>query len=190
MTSQQRRWILGGGLASGKSAVRQFLHETGIATIDADSIGHDVLARGGAAFADASDRWPETVVDGQIDRRALAEIVFNDHDELAALESMTHPHIFDTIKRRVEEIEQTVVVEMPVIADRIDTGWRWIVVDSRDDVKVQRAVARGMREEDARARLAAQPTRSAWLAVADSVIPNHGSLADLESAVARLAERL
>lgn len=190
MTTQQRRWILGGGLASGKSKVRGLFADAGIATIDADSVGHAVLEPDGPAFANVVSQWPEVVLDGRIDRQALADIVFADSAQLGQLEGMTHPHIFDTIKARVEEIEGPVVVEMPILSDGLGPEWRLVVVDSRDDVKLQRAVARGMEEGDARARLASQPSRARWLSGADVVVPNHGSLTDLEAGVSQLLDHL
>lgn len=175
--------MLGGGLASGKSVVRRFLTDAGIATIDADLVGHAVLEPAGPAFAAVAERWPIAVSKGRIDRQILAEIVFNDPRELAALEGITHPHIFDMIRGRVEEIDGAVAVEMPVISTSLGPEWRRLVVDSSDEAKIRRALARGMDEDDARARLAAQPTRAEWLAVADLVVPNHGSLAELEENV-------
>jgi len=190
VSTQQQRWILGGGLASGKSVVRRILADAGIPTIDADAVGHAVLEPDGPAHGAVSQRWPGTVSNGRIDRKALAEIVFNDPDELASLEGITHPYIFDTIRHRVEEIGGLMVVEMPVIAARFGSEWRRLVVDSREGEKVRRAVSRGMEKEDARARLASQPSRQEWLAVADLVIPNHGSLSELEQTVAMVVSRL
>lgn len=190
MSTEQRRWILGGGLASGKSQVRILLAEVGISTLDADTVGHEVLEPERPAFAEVRQRWPDVVVDGQIDRGALAKIVFSDPEALAELEAITHPYIFDTIRHRVEEIEGPVVVEMPVVGERLGEDWSRLVVDARDDVKVERAISRGMDEKDARARLASQPRRDEWLAIADLVIPNHGSLADLEDSVKRVTTRL
>ena len=190
MTTQERRWILGGGLASGKSAVLRVLAAAGAATVDADSVGHSVLEPEAAAFRDVAQRWPGVVSQGRIDRRALAEVVFNDPEELSTLEGITHPHIFDTIRGQVEEIEGPVVVEMPVISTALGKEWRRMVVDSRHDEKLRRAVARGMDEGDARARLGSQPSREEWLAAADLVVPNHGSLAELEKSAADVAKLL
>lgn len=187
--STQQRWILCGGLASGKSTVRRLLDEAGIATIDADAVGHEVLEPDGAAFPAVAQRWPEVVRAGEIDRSVLAGIVFGDSEALAELESITHPHIFDTIRWRVEEITGPVVVEMPLLK-RPDEGWRRLVVDCRDDAQLTRALERGMAEEDARARLASQPDRSTWLAAADVVIPNHGEVGELRESVRALTGHL
>jgi dephospho-CoA kinase len=166
------------------------LAEKGIATVDADEVGHDVLGRDGPAFDEVASRWPEVVVEGVIDRSALAAIVFGERDELEALESITHPHIFDTIRARVERLQPPVVVEIPLLREGLGGEWHRLVVDSRDDVKLARAVERGLGESDARARLNAQPSRSAWLAAADLVIPNHGSVDELRIVVDSAAGHL
>ena len=186
----QHRWILTGGMASGKSKVREYLAEAGIATIDADSIGHFVVHSEGPAFAQVVERWPHVVRDGEIDRPTLASIVFNEPGELAALEGITHPHIFEVIKSRVDEVDGTVVVEMPLLSHGLGDEWRRIVVDCRDDIRLTRAIERGLSEPDARARMASQPTRPEWLAAADVVVPNHGSLGDLEQVVGKLTGAL
>jgi len=188
VTSRRNRWILSGGLASGKSQVRQMLAEAGLSTIDADQLGHSVLEPAGPAFADVAARWPQVVKRGRIDRAALASAVFEDAGELAALESMTHPHIFDTIRARVEGVEGPVVVEIPVLNPRLNGEWRRMVVDSRDYVRLQRAMQRGMSEEDARSRMKLQPSRAEWLGSADLLIPNHGTEVELRRTVTKLLE--
>jgi dephospho-CoA kinase len=186
----QGRWVLGGGIGSGKSRVREILARLGVPTIDADSVGHQVLEPEGPAFAEVSSRWPEVVVDGRIDRSRLGSIVFGDPGQLAELEAMTHPHIFRTIGEQAAEIRGGVVVEMPLLGRLPGSEWRLLVVDARDELRVERAVGRGMNQEDVRARMASQPSRGQWLAAADAVIPNHGSFEDLESTVNRLLPSL
>ncbi|MFP3881044.1 MAG: dephospho-CoA kinase [Actinomycetota bacterium] len=185
MTYQEHRWILSGGLASGKSQVRRLLEEHGFHTIDADRVGHDVLRSEGPAFDEVVTRWPDIVADGEVDRRALAAVVFNDPVELAALEAITHPHIFDMINARVEDVDEAVVVEVPVLGHSLGPDWRRIVVDCRDEIRLERAISRGMAAADAQARMASQPSRAEWLAVADVVLPNTGTLLDLRHTVDR-----
>lgn len=190
MSAENHRWVLSGGLASGKSKVRELLADAGIMTIDADTIGHRVLYPDGPAFSQVARKWPEVVQDGAIDRSALASVVFNDVEELAMLESITHPHIFDTIRDQVEGIDAPVVVEVPLIAHGLGDDWRRMVVDASDSVRLERAVARGSTREDALARLSVQSTRSQWLASGDLVLPNHKTLEDLRFTVAKLIPRL
>lgn len=187
MSAEKHRWVLSGGLASGKSKVREFLQGYGVHTIDADRVGHTVLEPDGPAYAEAVKRWPQVVRNGKIHRPSLASIVFSDTSELTALEKMTHPHIFDMIRVRAEEVESTVVVEIPLLSHWLGDEWRRIVVDSRDEVRLRRAIERGMSEHDALLRMAAQPPRSVWLAAAEAVIPNHQRLDQLEETVHKLA---
>jgi len=168
--------------------VRKLLEERGIATISADTIGHEILRSDGPAFHDVASRWPSVVRDGEIDRAALAAIVFNDRLELVDLEAATHPHIFDRIERMVKGTESAVVVEIPILRHRLGEGWERIVVDCRDQTRLIRAMGRGLSEIEARARMGVQPSRSAWLAAADVVVPNHGSIEELRGAVSSLVD--
>jgi dephospho-CoA kinase len=186
VTSGNRRWLISGGLGSGKSEVRRLLERSGLRTIDADSVGHSVLA--GEARDAVSARWPQAISNGEVDRRALAAIVFDDPGELAALETITHPLIFGRIEAELEGFEGVAVVEVPLIDTSL--GWPRMVVDAPDEVRLQRAVGRGMAQDDAERRMKAQPSRAEWLASADLVIPNHGSLEDLADAVTQLANYL
>ena len=190
MSSEQHRWVLSGGLASGKSAVRALLSEAGVSTVDADSVGHEVLAPDGPAFAPVAARWPQVVAGGTVDRKALAGVVFGDMSQLRELEAITHPHIFDTISQRVKDLAGPVVVEIPILRHGLGGDWRRILVDARDEVRLQRAVERGMDRVDAMARIASQPSRAEWLAVADLVIPNHGSCDELRAAVEEMVSHL
>ncbi len=186
MSTRQLRWLLTGGIGSGKSEVRRILRNFGIKTIDADTVGHRVLE--GAALAPVAERWPEVIKEGRVDRAGLARIVFSNLAELRELEAITHPLIFGSIEAQLEGFADAVVVEMPLITGL--EGWRRMVVDARDEVKRERAVQREMSPEDVVARMASQPSRSEWLASGDLVIPNHGSMADLEATVDRFTQHL
>lgn len=163
--------------------VREFLGEHDINTIDADSIGHEVLMPGGPAVEAVSERWPETVSGGVVDRKKLGSTVFADEKELRYLESITHPAIFAEILSRVASLDSLVVVEIPLLVQPFDPPWKRIVVDAPDPVRRQRTIDRGSDPDDVDRRMAAQPSRQEWLAQADLVIPNHGTLAELEDAV-------
>jgi len=184
------RWLLGGGIGSGKSTVRRLLAEAGVHTIDADSIGHAILEPDGAAFSEVTRRWPSVVLDGIVDRASLAKIVFSDAEQLAELEAITHPYIFGTISGLVEEIVGVAIVEIPLLRKTPPGQWKRLVVDCDDKVRLVRLIARGMTEDDARARMESQPPRAEWLAVADMVVPNHGGMRDLVVAVERLMPSL
>jgi len=135
-----------------------------------------------------SARWPQVVVDGAVDRKGLAAIVFDDPVELAALEAITHPLIFGRIEADLEGFDGVAVVEMPLIATEL--GWPSMVVDAPDEIRIDRTVARGMERAEVERRMRAQPTRAEWLGSADLVIPNHGSLDDLKETVENLRQFL
>ena len=142
------------------------------------------------------ERWGPAVVatDGTLDRAAVAEIVFNDADELAALNAIVHPAVgTEMAERRAAAAEQSpdavVVLDIPLlvrpdgepIAERYRDLAGIVVVDADPEVAVQRLVAkRGLSVEDARARIARQADRESRLAVADFVIDNNGTLDELE----------
>jgi dephospho-CoA kinase len=186
VSSSDGRWLITGGIGSGKSEVRRLLGANGIRTIDADGVGHMVLAQ--EALGPVSGRWPDVVLEGQIDRKSLARIVFANPDELRALEEITHPMIFGRIRDELEGFPGVAAVEMPLLD--ADLGWPRMVVDARDEVRLRRAMNRGMSEAEVRERMAAQPSRSRWLAGAALVVPNHGSRDELRKAVEQLAHHL
>jgi dephospho-CoA kinase len=132
--------------------------------------------------------WPEVVVGGEVDRKKLGAIVFADPAALAKLEGITHPHIFSLIEGRLSKRDPPVVVEIPLLVQPFSGTWRRIVVDTTDDLRLEWAVARGMDEEQVLQRMASQPSRQQWLAAADLVIPNNGSIEDLEVATAGIVE--
>ncbi len=184
------RIVVAGGLGSGKSTVAELLAAKGAITIEADRIGHEVLEPRGAAYAAVAERWPVVVVEGAIDRQRLASIVFTDFEQLEELEAITHPAIGAEIARRAHTVVGSpVVVELPVPAI-VAPDWTWIVVVAEPSVRVRRAVARGMDEDDARRRIASQLTESEWRKRADHVIINNGSLDELRAEVDALWERL
>ena len=156
--------------------------------VNADLVGHGVLEPDGPAFDRVSARWPSVVIDGRIDRSRLAEIVFRDPEELAALEAITHPAIVAEIRARVASASGVVVVEAPVMLP-LDDGFLRVFVDADETVRIGRAVARGGDEEDIRRRAANQADRGAWLAWADTVIDNDGSEEALREQVDTLWER-
>jgi len=151
-------------------------------------MGHRVLEPAGEAFGAVAERWPDVLRDGVIDRGRLAGIVFADPGQLRELESLTHPHIFGMIRDELEGFDGLAVVEVPII----ETGLFWprMVVDAPDEIRFERALERGMDTEDLRARMASQPNRAQWLASADLVIPNDGTVEELTETVAGVVDQL
>jgi dephospho-CoA kinase len=194
---------LTGGIGAGKSTVAARLAAAGAIVIDVDALGRKVLAPGGRAERAVVERFGSDVLgdDGCVDRRRLAQVVFADPEELAALEAISHPAINAEIDERLADVpdDALVVLDMAILVGSrlgrdLPSGRGYdtvVVVDAPEEVRVGRLVgARGMDAADARARIAAQPTDAERFAAADHIIVNDGDLAALDTAVDRLRRAL
>jgi dephospho-CoA kinase len=129
--------------------------------------------------------------DGSLDRAGLAKVVFADEDARATLNAITHPLIHEHIKAAEEAAlaaggpDTILVHDIPLLAEgqRASDFDVVVVVDVPPGVQVARLAERGLPEDQARARMAAQATREQRLAIADIVIDNSGTLADLDRRV-------
>lgn len=182
---------LTGGIGAGKSEVSRLLVEHGAVLIDADRIAREVVEPGTPGLAAVVDAFGEDVLtaEGTLDRPRLGSIVFADPEKLATLNGIVHP-LVGTRSRTLEDAapaDAVVVHDVPLLAENglAPLYDLVIVVDARPETQLDRLVRlRGMTEEDARARMAAQAPREKRLAVADIVIDNDVPLADLERRVA------
>jgi dephospho-CoA kinase len=173
------------------------LAERGAEVIDADHIARQVVLPGTPAWCKIRDHFGPGVLhpDGQLDRQAVADIVFADKSKLALLNEITHPAIFARIADLLEaHHDQDVVVVLDAallieagLAEGVDVV---IVVHSPREIQVERLAAKGVGSEDARNRIASQLEPEKRLARADIVIDNSGSLEDLGRQVDKLWEDL
>ena len=182
-SQRPKPFVLGGGIGAGKSAVLAELARHGFAVVEADAVAREVLTSGHPAGRAAMARWPETVIDGEIDRPALANIVFTDAAALGDLEALTHPAIRQGIDERVARAVASaqirgVVVEIPLLRVMASTPWRKIAVLAPESVRLERAVARGNDRADVVKRIANQEPDEAWAEWADVVIDNGGTWED------------
>ncbi|MFC8674517.1 dephospho-CoA kinase [Streptomyces sp. BK205] len=181
---------LTGGIGAGKSEVSRLLVEHGAVLIDADRIAREVVAPGTPGLAAVVEAFGEEVLaeDGGLDRPKLGSIVFADPDRLAVLNSIVHP-LVGTRSRELESAaaEDAVVVhDVPLLAENSLAPLYdlVVVVDASPRTQLDRLVRlRGMTEQDARARMAAQATREKRLEIADIVIDNDVPLDDLRQRV-------
>ncbi|MFB7242956.1 dephospho-CoA kinase [Streptomyces populi] len=181
---------LTGGIGAGKSEVSRLLVEHGAVLIDADRIAREVVAPGTPGLAAVVDAFGEGVLapDGGLDRPKLGSIVFSDPGKLAVLNSIVHPLVGER-SRTLEDAapEDAVVVhDVPLLTENGLAALYdlVIVVDARPETQLDRLVRlRGMTEEDARARMAAQASRDKRLEIADVVIDNDVPLEELERRV-------
>jgi dephospho-CoA kinase len=185
---------LTGGIGSGKSEVSRRLQQRGAALIDADVVAREVVEPGTPGLGQiASVFGPEVLLpDGRLNRERLGQLVFADDDLLAKLNAIVHPLVHERTRQLEQEAAAAVgptgivLNDVPLLAEnQLQRGYDTvIVVDAPDDQRLRRLVdARGMSEQHARERMAAQATRDQRLAIADVVIDNSGTLADLDQQV-------
>jgi dephospho-CoA kinase len=181
---------LTGGIGSGKSTVSALLAARGAVIIDADAITKELQQPGMPVFEAMVERFGPGIVaaDGTLDRQAVAEIVFNDAAALQDLNDIVHPAVGAETTRRILEQAETdhlVVLDIPLLVE--SAGKRdvagIVVVDLDPEVALGRLLERGMREDDARARMARQASREERLAKASVVLDNSGTIADLEAQI-------
>jgi len=181
---------LTGGIGSGKSEVSRRLAALGAVVLDADAAARAVVEPGTPGLKRIAETFGPGVLrpDGALDRAKLAEIVFADDAARGKLNAIVHPLVHEHMRAAEHAAVQAggddviVVHAVPLLAEGGRAGEfdLVIVVDLRPETQVERLAGRGMPEEQARARIAAQATREQRLAVADIVIDNSGTLADLD----------
>lgn len=190
-----------GGVAAGKSTVADELVRLGAGRLDADRAGHEAL-RDPQVVAAARQRWGGAILgaDQDIDRKALAQIVFGSaeqaQNERQYLESLTHPLIGQQLAQQLAEMTaagvRIVVVDAPLL---LKSGWdqmcsKIIFIEADHSVRLARAIERGWTADDFAAREAAQEDLTTKREAADFVIDNSGSLASTREQVERLWPQL
>lgn len=188
-----------GGIASGKSEVGRRLTQRGIPVIDADTVAHEVMAPGGAAYQPVVDAFGSGILRGEsIDRETLGAIVFNNPEKLKTLNGLVHPAVMGEIGARCARLAQdgapAVVVDAALLGDNgaiPEFMAGLILVLCPDDVRVARMVEhRDMTEEDARTRIAAQVDPESKRPLARWIIENDGSIEALYTQADTVADEL
>jgi dephospho-CoA kinase len=187
-----------GGIASGKSALCACFEAAGVVVIDADLIARQVLAPGQPALLEVAARFGVDLLqaDGSLDRARLRALVFADDAARGALDAITHPRIRVGIESVCKAAAgEYALAAIPLLAEtgsRRAYGWlqRVLVVDAPEAVQHARLVLRdGIDERLATQMIRAQASRGQRLALADDVVINDGTRADLEAATRRLHAR-
>ncbi|MGH8991259.1 MAG: dephospho-CoA kinase [Acidimicrobiia bacterium] len=182
---------LTGGIGSGKSTVARALAGRGAVVIDADVLAREVVEPGTAGFRAVVDRFGPAVVDhdGRLDRPALARLVFEDPAARVDLNGIVHPLVAAETARRTAAAPpgSVVVLDVPLLVEAAKSGYDLVVVvEAPEALRLVRLVARGMDPVDARRRMAAQVSDAERRAVADVVLDNAGTPADLARQVGEL----
>ena len=191
---------LTGGIASGKTTISNRLRELGAVIIDADEIAREIVAPGSKTLRAIVDRFGDDVLtaDGTLDRKALADIVFNDDVALAALNDITHPEIRRITQERIEarladDPDTIFVHDIPLLAENrsnYDYDEIW-VADAPAELRLERLIDdRGMTREEAQARIDAQVTDEERRMIADVVIDTTRPIPETQEQIDEMFARL
>lgn len=182
---------LTGGIGAGKSTVAQFFAQLGALVIDADQLARMAIERGSDGFADVMLRFgDEIIVNGDIDRRKLAEVVFSDPQARKDLEAIIHPRVQALFAEAVADLDSDdiLIYEIPLL---VETGaaakFDYIItVESDIELRKARLLKKGLYISQIEKRMASQATPEAREAIADTVIRNDGD----EDSLLRQVENL
>ena len=188
-----------GGIASGKSTIAAMLREMGFRVLAADAVAHTVMEPGQPAHDEVLHEFGRELADGngQIDRGKLAEIVFADPKKLMRLNQIIHPRVEQQIFQQFAKweragVQDAVFVEAALL---VEAGYApnldgMVVAFCRPEQQLERLKARGMKETEARQRIAAQMPVEEKLRHATEKVDCSGTLEETRRQVEALAARL
>lgn len=194
-----RIYGLTGGIASGKSEVAKRFEEMGIPVINADNIGHELIEPGGAAAEAVIEAFGKEITShGRIDREKVGALVFASKAALDRLNSIVHPALKRIVAEKCRELagagHKLAVIDAALIAeDGKKEAWLdgLIVVISSRDIRLGRLVnLRGMTPDQANGRIDAQTPPETKAPIADWVVENNGTLAQLRARAEQVAKEL
>jgi dephospho-CoA kinase len=186
---------LTGGIGAGKSLVAQYFSELGARVVDADQLSRIAIERGSEGFDEVITRFGESILrSGDIDRKALGEIIFKDKSAKADLEAIIHPRVRELFFEVVSDLaaDEILIYEIPLL---VETGAasnfdQIITVEADLEIRKSRLLKRGMFISEIESRLGSQASPSEREAVATHVIENSGDEDQLLRKVENLWEEL
>jgi dephospho-CoA kinase len=171
---------LTGGIGSGKSLAAQYFSDLGARVIDADQLARSAIERGTSGFDEVVAAFGDAILkDGDIDRRALAQIIFGSADARTRLEMIIHPRVRDQFEEAISLLhgDDVLIYEIPLLFEtgaspRFDYV---ITVESSNENRRSRLMERGLRASEIESRIAAQASPEDRASIANYVLRNDGS---------------
>src|SRR3989339_1583388 len=181
---------LTGPIGAGKNEVARLLKRPGAYVVDADLLAHELYKKNYRLWQTLVKKFGSGILKrgGGIDRRKLGEIVFNDPKKLKQLNKIVHPYLKEAILKEIDSCKssvgrcQLVVINAAVLKEIglipiVDEVW---VVTASRPTRLKRLIGKGMSKSAAEKRIKAQKADTEYLKMADTIIKNNGSLADLK----------
>ena len=186
---------LTGGIGSGKSTVGQIFEDLGAVVTDSDQLARNVVERGTTGFDQIVAAFGDEVLkNGDLDRAALAEVIFKDPVKRAQLEQITHPLIRRAFAKIVESAQNDSIVinQIPLLVEsKHDYKFDHVItVSATEEVRIQRLLMRGMNLTQIKQRIGAQSTDAQREAISDTVIRNDKDHSELLVEVEKVWELL
>jgi dephospho-CoA kinase len=186
---------LTGGIGSGKSLVANYFFSLGAEVIDADQLARQAIERGSEGFDQVISEFGDVILkEGDIDRRALGEIVFSDPIKRKALEAIIHPKVQQALTQARNSLNenQILIYEIPLLvetnaASKFD---KVITVEAPLELRIERLKSRGLLQSEIEKRISNQATPEQRRAIADIQIENDGTEEELLRKVEAIWEEL
>ena len=186
---------LTGGIGSGKSTVGQIFEDLGAVVTDSDQLARNVVERGTTGFDQIVAAFGDEVLkNGELDRAALAEVIFKDPTKRTQLEQITHPLIRRAFAKIVESAQNDSIVinQIPLLVEsKHDYKFDHVItVSANEEVRTQRLLMRGLNLTQIKQRIEAQSTDAQREAISDTVIRNDKDHSELLLEVEKVWELL
>ena len=184
--------VLTGGIASGKTAVSDLFAQRGVPVIDTDQIAREIVEPGRPALKRIAEAFGQEFLgaDGRLDRKKMRNAIFSSPQQKNRLESILHPEIASEVDQLIAQVKASwCILVVPLLAETRLFSWidRVLVVDVEESVQIERVMARDkISQEQAQSIMDAQTNRRQRLSMADDILNNSGSLAQLQVKVDKL----
>ncbi|MBU0630147.1 MAG: dephospho-CoA kinase [Candidatus Margulisbacteria bacterium] len=181
---------LTGPIGAGKNEVAKLLKRRGACVIDADLLAHELYKKNYRLWQSLVKNFGSGILKrgGAIERRRLGEIVFNDPKKLKQLNKIVHPYLKEAILKEITSYKSSVVSRKLLVINAavlkeiglipvVDEVW---VVTANQNIRLKRLISKGISNQVAEKMIKAQKTETEYLKMADFIVKNEGSLADLK----------